>query len=58
VLYGSAGTFAQQTITLAVQNYLQKFRWNINFSKMKMMHKALRADMQKEPCWMPRVGPA
>lgn len=26
--------------------------------KMEMMHKALKAEMQKEPCWMPRVGPA
>lgn len=26
--------------------------------KMKMMHKALKAEMYKEPCWMPRLGPA
>ncbi|WP_352421907.1 sulfatase-like hydrolase/transferase [Proteiniphilum sp.] len=26
--------------------------------KMEMMHKALKAEMQKEPCWMPRVAPA
>jgi arylsulfatase A-like enzyme len=26
--------------------------------KMQMMHKALKAEMQKDPCWMPRVGPA
>lgn len=26
--------------------------------KMQMMQKALQADMKKEPCWMPRLGPA
>ena len=26
--------------------------------KMQMMHKALKAEMQKDPCWMPRVAPA
>lgn len=26
--------------------------------KMEMMHKALQAEMAKETCWMPRLGPA
>ncbi len=26
--------------------------------KMGMMHKALQAEMNKEPCWMPRIGTA
>jgi arylsulfatase A-like enzyme len=26
--------------------------------KMEMMHRAMKADMAKEPCWMPRVAPA
>ena len=26
--------------------------------KMEMMLKALQAEMKKEPCWMPRIGPA
>ena len=26
--------------------------------KMEMMHRAMQADMAKEPCWMPRIGPA
>jgi len=35
--------------------------WNIpEFKELKMqlMHRAMQADMQKEPCWMPRLGPA
>jgi arylsulfatase A-like enzyme len=26
--------------------------------KIEMMHKALKAEMHREPCWMPRLGPA
>lgn len=26
--------------------------------KMQMLHRALKAEMEKEPCWMPRLAPA
>ena len=35
--------------------------WNnpmFQMLKMEMMLKALQAEMRKEPCWMPRLGPA
>ena len=26
--------------------------------KLKLLHRAMQADMSKESCWMPRIGPA